>query len=141
MALDRRDFLQKALAATGGLVIGCSTDPVPPPAPPPSAPAVPPSAAPPAVASASSAPAFVPSEARRPVLPYGVQSGDVTSQAAMIWSRSDRLARMVVEWDVDERFPSPRRVEGPVATADTDFTARLDLGGLPAGRRIFYRVR
>jgi alkaline phosphatase D len=69
-----------------------------------------------------------------------VQSGDVTSESGIVWSRSDRLARMVVEWDIDPAFKSPRRVEGPVATADTDFTARVDLGGLPAGQRVFYRV-
>jgi alkaline phosphatase D len=58
----------------------------------------------------------------------------------MVWSKSDRLARLVVEWDTDPSFKSPRRVPGPVATAETDFSARVDLGALPPGRRIHYRV-
>jgi alkaline phosphatase D len=86
------------------------------------------------------APAVVPSERARPVIPHGVQSGDVTANAGIVWCKSDRLARMVVEWDTDESFKSPRRVDGPVATADTDFCARVDLGELPAGQRIHYRV-
>jgi alkaline phosphatase D len=69
-----------------------------------------------------------------------VQSGDVTSRSAIVWSKSDRLARLVVEWDTDPSFKSPRRVPGPVATAETDFTARVDLGDLPPGQRIHYRV-
>lgn len=73
-------------------------------------------------------------------MPYGVQSGDVTSRSAMVWSKSDRLATLHVEWDTDPSFRSPRRVPGPVAAADTDFCARVDLQGLPPGQRIHYRV-
>jgi len=33
------------------------------------------------------------------------------------------------------------RVVGPATLAENDFTARVDLGGLPTGQEIFYRVR
>src|SRR5215217_4169847 len=58
----------------------------------------------------------------------------------MIWSRADRPAKMVVEWSTRDGLASPVVVPGPIATPDGDFTARIDLGGLPPGQRIFYRV-
>ncbi|MEC9484142.1 MAG: alkaline phosphatase, partial [Halomonas sp.] len=40
------------------------------------------------------APAIVLAESRRPVVTHGVMSGDVLPGRAMLWSRSDRPARM-----------------------------------------------
>lgn len=77
----------------------------------------------------------------RPGVPNGVASGDVTGDAAVIWSRTDREARMVVEWDTTDSFRAPRRVVGPVTGPAADYTAKLLLEGLPAGQRIAYRVR
>jgi alkaline phosphatase D len=134
--VDRRAFLGTALAATGSVVLGCAGQ-VTPPAPPPVR-VIPALGPPPPRFSAS--PAVVPPDALRPVLTHGVQSGDVTARGGIVWARADRLARMVVEWDTDPRFPSPRRVEGPLATAAGDFTARVDLAELPPGRRVHYRV-
>ena len=34
----------------------------------------------------------------RPVITHGVMSGDVAHDGAMIWSRADREAKMLVEW-------------------------------------------
>ena len=48
---------------------------------------------------------------------------------------------MLVEYATVESFARSRRAAGPVATPATDFTARVDLTGLPAGQRVFYRVR
>ena len=45
------------------------------------------------------APAVIASVKDRPQLTDGVQSGDLLGDRAMIWSRCDRAARMVVEWD------------------------------------------
>jgi alkaline phosphatase D len=47
---------------------------------------------------------------------------------------------MVVEWSTREAFADARRVVGPAALPETGFTARVDLGGLPAGQTIVYRV-
>lgn len=79
--------------------------------------------------------------AGRPGIPDGVQAGDVTGGQALIWSRTDRPARLLVEWDTQESFRSLRKAAGPVTTAAQDYTARIDLAGLPADQRIFYRVR
>src|SRR5262245_18655299 len=86
------------------------------------------------------APVVITPDARRPGLPYGAMSGDITGDRAIIWSRADRPARMVVEWATNEGLRDARRVVGPATLADSDFTARVDLNGLPAGQDIFYRV-
>jgi alkaline phosphatase D len=89
---------------------------------------------------AQAAPARITSERRRPRLPYGVQSGDLAGDRAIIWARADRPARMMVEWATTERFADARAVRGPAALEDTDFAAKVDLAGLPPGERVFYRV-
>jgi len=79
-------------------------------------------------------------DASAPSMPGGVQVGDVSGRRAMIWSATDRPARMRVELSRDERFTAPRLIEGPVALENTHFTAKLDLGGLTPGEPVFYRV-
>ena len=39
----------------------------------------------------SSAPAIITSDRMRPSIPYGVASGDITGNSAVIWSRCDQL--------------------------------------------------
>lgn len=92
-------------------------------------------------AQAPGAPAIVTSERLRPQLPGGIQSGDVTASRAVVWSRTDRPARMLVEWDTDDAFRTARRVTGPAALEHTGFTAAVDLRGLPAGADLVYRIR
>ncbi len=87
------------------------------------------------------APAVVTAERLRPLMTSGVQVGDVTAERAIVWSRTDRPARMVVEYGTHESFRGATTVEGPAALEDTDYTARIDLGGLPSGEMVFYRVR
>jgi len=86
------------------------------------------------------APAIITSDKVRPAAPFGAQCGDVTANRAVIWSRSDRSTRMIVEYSTTESFQNARRVIGPAAIEPTDFTARVDLTELPAGQKIFYRV-
>jgi alkaline phosphatase D len=93
-----------------------------------------------AFAQSPAAPAIVPSEKGRPLLPCGIASGDVTAHRAIIWSKTDRPARMVVELADDESFRRARRITGPTALEDSDFTARLDVDGLTPGETVFYRV-
>lgn len=76
----------------------------------------------------------------RPQIPFGVQAGDITPGRAIVWSRSDRSARMIVEYATTESFQNAKRIVGPAAIEPTDFTARVDLSSLPAGQKIFYRV-
>jgi alkaline phosphatase D len=114
-----------------------------------------------AAAASLGAPAIVAAQSTRPQLPYGLQLGDPTvllnlsgddyeeysrlgNQGAeartIVWARSDRPARMVVEWDTTDRFSNPRKLTGPYALESTDFTARIDLTKLPLGQTIFTRV-
>ena len=87
----------------------------------------------------------------RLTLPSGLQTGDVTSRSAVLWSRASgegRLHAVLHALDADgERLTgggyrrgrgggrdgSPITLRGPWATAETDFTARISADGLPAG--------
>jgi alkaline phosphatase D len=84
------------------------------------------------------APAFA--RSGRPSAGWGVQTGDVTANSGLVWVRSDRPARMIVETSATESFRNPRRWHGPLLDAGTDFTGTTRLQGLPAGEQIHYRV-
>jgi alkaline phosphatase D len=79
-------------------------------------------------------------QASRPAVPCGVAAGDVANGRAVIWSRTDRPARMFVEYSTTPSFTAVQRVRGPIAFEGTDFTARTVLTSLPPGQRVFYRV-
>ncbi|MGW7251588.1 alkaline phosphatase D family protein [Streptomyces decoyicus] len=83
-----------------------------------------------------------PAQARsgRPSADWGVQVGDVTTSSGLVWVRSDRPARMVVQTAATESFRNARSWRGPVVGAGTDFTGVTSLHGLPAGEQIHYRV-
>lgn len=108
--MKRRSFLSRTVAACGSLALANS---------------------------ACGFPAILQS---RPQLPFGVQTGDITPGRAIVWSRSDRSAQMIVEYATTESFQNSKRIVGPAAIESSDFTARVDLNGLPAGQKIFYRV-
>lgn len=88
-------------------------------------------------------PGFAPAFARsgRPVFTHGVQSGDVSLDGGMVWARADRPARLLVEVATSDSFKDSRLLRGPAAIAETDFTAKMALTGLPAGQEIFYRLQ
>ena len=86
------------------------------------------------------APAIITSEKMRPQIPYGVASGDININSAVIWSRTDRPARMIVEYSTNESFRDVQRIVGSAAMETSDYTARLYLNSLPPGQQIFYRV-
>ena len=71
-------------------------------------------------------PAFLRQASARPGIPYGVSSGDVTRDRAIIWSRTDRPARMLVEWSTTESFQNAHRVRGP-ATGEPSGTPRVSI--------------
>jgi alkaline phosphatase D len=87
------------------------------------------------------APAIVTRDEARPGMPCGVATGDVGDGQAIVWSRSDRPARLIVEYSTTPSFADTRRVVGPAALENTDFTARVGLVDLPPGQRISYRAR
>jgi alkaline phosphatase D len=92
----------------------------------------------PAVKSFAAAPGIV---RLRPAVTHGVMSGEVDADSAVIWSRADQRSRMVVEWATTESFKNSRHVRGGWTGEENDFTAKVVLDDLPAGQRIFYRVR
>ena len=120
---SRRSFLRTSLKAAGGLALASRAETMD------------------RAGAKSGAPALIRQEGARPVIPFGAASGDVTRDRAIVWSRTDRRARMLVEWSTTESFQNVRRVPGPHATEATGYTARVDLTGLPPGQRIFYRVQ
>ena len=80
------------------------------------------------------------SDRMRPGQPYGVQSGEVGPHEAVVWSATDRPARMLVEWATTDTFADARRLRGPAALPETGYAAWVTLTDLPAGQDIFYRV-
>ncbi len=112
---SRRDFIRFGTAALGGTTL-------------------------PHWAVAQSAPGLVASDATRPVAMQGLQFGDPSQGATLVWSRADRPSRMIVEWSLDRQFQQATRLLGPDALEVTDFTARQDITGLPENREVFVRV-
>ena len=68
---------------------------------------------------------YVSRAAGRPVITHGIQSGDVSGSSAVIWSRADRPARMVVEASTTESFKDILEVRTAEARAEADFTAKV----------------
>ncbi len=75
-----------------------------------------------------------------PLMDQGIQFGDLSSGSAIVWSRTDRPARMMVEYAFNEQFKNKSTVRGPYAFEANDFTARQDLVGLPEGEDVFVKV-
>ena len=90
---------------------------------------------------AALSPAIVRAARSLPVLPQGVAAGDAGPGRGIIWSRSDRPARLFVDYATTSRFDDARTVRGPAVLPSTDYTGRVVLTGLPPGQQIFYRVR
>ncbi|MES2037000.1 MAG: alkaline phosphatase D family protein [Pseudomonadota bacterium] len=118
--LQRRQFLCNASASAAAIIAATSL---------------------PKIVRAQTAPALITADKLRPQLPCGVMSGDITRDKAIIWSRTDRPARMLLEYANNEAFKNASNISGTLALPSTDYTARIDLSGLPAGQRTFYRVR
>src|SRR5262252_3389038 len=74
----------------------------------------------------------------RPRITHGIQSGDVSGDSAVIWSRADRAARLRVEVSTTESFREIIRAVAVDARAEGDFTAKALIEGLPADQDIFY---
>jgi alkaline phosphatase D len=70
-----------------------------------------------------------------PEVQWGVQVGDVTANSAVIWSRADRVARLVVQ------IENGPEMAGEDATEASDFTARAVVRNLAPGTRVRYRAR
>ncbi len=114
-SLSRRLFLQSALATSASLALRAGE-------------------------TVRQAPAIATSPRMRPQTPCGIQIGDVLADRAIVWSRTDRPARLILERAFREDFSDAVRIRGPVAREANDFITRLDLTGLPADRQLFVRA-
>ena len=112
---SRRRFLQTSMATAAGVVL-------------------------PRWTLTNRAPAIVTADSERPQALQGVQFGDPSNGSVVVWSRSDRPSRLLVEWSYDEQFQEAHRIVGPHVLDVTDFTARQDIDGLEAGCDVFVRV-
>jgi len=92
-----------------------------------------------AASGSGRAPAFV--ATGRPVLTHGVQSGDAVAGSAVVWTRADRVSRMVVEVSHRPDLRHGRIIRGPLLTPDSDFTGKVRVPGIRPGHRLYYRVR
>ena len=84
---------------------------------------------------------YVSRAASRPLITHGIQSGDICGDAAVVWARTDRPARMVVEASTTESFTDIFDVRTADALPKTDFATKVLLQNVPAGQDVFYRVR
>ena len=79
--------------------------------------------------------------ADRPIITHGLQSGDVSIDAGVVWARADRPSRMQIEIATTDSFKDIHRGAYVDALPESDFTAKLLVGNLPSGQDIFYRIR
>jgi alkaline phosphatase D len=79
--------------------------------------------------------------ADRPRITHGIQSGDVSVDSGMVWARTDRPARMLVEVATTDSFKAIHSAVRVDAFPETDFTAKALIEDLPPGQNIFYRIR
>ncbi|WP_323783781.1 alkaline phosphatase D family protein [Thalassovita sp.] len=75
----------------------------------------------------------------RPVFTHGVQSGDVSTSSGMIWTRTDRPAKVTMEIATTESFADARKLASLDALPQSDLAVKRMVGGLPADQDIFYR--
>ena len=106
-SLDRRTFLAGSAMGAGALALGSA----------------------PAFAGPGTGPALV---RGRLTLPSGVQTGDVTADSAVLWSRSSGPGRLVARLSSGSHV---REVKGGWACEATDFTAKIAVTGLAPGRQ------
>jgi len=117
LELPRREFLKRASATSVALTAGLA-----------------------GILKSRQAPAAIAADGTRPVQSWGLQVGDVVDDRAIIWGRADRASRLVVEWSRDESFARSTTLRGPHALELSDYTARVDLTGLPVDADIFVRT-
>ena len=77
--------------------------------------------------------------ASRPAFTHGVQSGDIDMMSGMIWTRTDRPAKVTMEVATTESFSDARRLAPLDALPESDFAVKRLVEGLPAGQDVFYR--
>jgi alkaline phosphatase D len=75
---------------------------------------------------------------------HGVASGDPLPDRVIIWTRvtpEDSIAKISVRWEMseDKSFRAVSRSGVSAATADKDYTVKIDVTGLKPGKKYYYR--
>lgn len=78
--------------------------------------------------------------AARPQFTHGVQSGDVDTTSGMVWTRTDRPARVFFEVSTTESFSNAVKLPPLDALPESDFAVKRLLAGLTPDQEIFYRM-
>ncbi|UUP17416.1 alkaline phosphatase D family protein [Nitratireductor thuwali] len=76
----------------------------------------------------------------RPQFTHGVQSGDVDTSSGMIWTRTDRPARVQFEVATTESLADARRLPPLDALPESDFAVKRLLTELTPDQEVFYRM-
>ena len=77
---------------------------------------------------------------QRPAFTHGVQSGDVDASSGMVWTRTDRPARVMFEVSSTEDFANATRLAALDTSPASDFTVKRLLTDLASDQDIFYRM-
>ena len=91
-----------------------------------------------AFGAALAAPALVRAQSR-PAFTHGVQSGDVDTTSGMIWTRTDRPARIRTEVALTESFADARALAPIDALPTSHMAVKRLVADLPSGQDVFYR--
>lgn len=75
-------------------------------------------------------------------LPLGSAVGDVTSVAAVVWTRTEGPARVQVEWEAEAEgtLKEPSRSEVMMTSTQRDYTVAVPLEGLAPATSYRYRI-
>lgn len=77
---------------------------------------------------------------QRPIFSHGVQSGDVDASSGVIWTRTDRPAKVMFEVATTESFKDARKLAALDALPTSDFAVKRLLQDLPSDQDVFYRM-
>jgi phosphodiesterase/alkaline phosphatase D-like protein len=70
---------------------------------------------------------------------HGVASGDVTSEGAVLWTRTNRGADLTAEVSTTESFAEIAVEQEVEASGDADNTAKAEVAGLQPATQYYYR--
>ncbi|MCC0027831.1 MAG: alkaline phosphatase [Brucellaceae bacterium] len=92
------------------------------------------------VAASGLAMPFYSRASQRPAFTHGVQSGDVDMSSGMIWGRTDRPARVMMEVATREDFANATRLAPLNALPESDFAVKRLVADLAADQDVFFRM-
>ncbi|MEH7377039.1 glycerophosphodiester phosphodiesterase family protein [Neobacillus drentensis] len=76
----------------------------------------------------------------KPYISHGVASGDVTDSSAILWARTNVEARVQFEISTDSSFKHDTIVKTSRADVAHDYTVNVEVNGLKADTKYYYRA-